>query len=169
MRPMPELEVTKIPTAELLEYENNAKMHPLEQVDQIASSIEEFGFNTPVLAWHNDEGDPEIIAGHGRLRAARKLNIPELPVIFLDHLSEEQRRAYILVDNQLTMNSGFDLEILDSELSSIVNIDMSQFDFEGIDVIDLDDMDDLGSDGGDDDGKVMCHCPKCGFYFEVRQ
>ena len=130
MRPMPELEVVKVPTADLLEYQNNAKEHPLLQVDQIAASIEQFGFNNPILAWHNDEGEPEIVAGHGRLMAARKLGLEELPVVFLDHMSEEQRRAYILVDNQLTMNSGFDIDILQSELDKITSIDMSDFDFE---------------------------------------
>jgi len=127
---MPELEVTKVPTDELLEYENNAKLHPLEQVDQIAASIREFGFNSPILAWHNDDGEPEIVAGHGRLLAARTLGLKELPVVFLDHMTEEQRRAYILVDNQLTMNSGFDADILSSELERITDIDMSDFDFD---------------------------------------
>ena len=143
MRPMPELEVVKVRTIDLLEYQNNAKLHPSEQVDQIASSIEEFGFNSPILAWHNDDGEPEIVAGHGRLMAARKLGLEELPVVFLDHMSEEQRRAYILVDNQLTMNSGFDIDILDAEISAIASIDMTEFGFDvdtetlGIDDIDL--------------------------------
>ena len=130
MRPMPELEVVKIPTVELVEYARDSKLHPVEQIDQIAQSIWEFGFNNPVLAWHNDDGEPEIVAGHGRLMAARKLGLRELPVVFLDHLTEEQRRAYILVDNQLTMNSGFDEEILSMELEGITDIDMSQFDFD---------------------------------------
>ena len=130
MRQMPELEVVKVPTIELVEYRNNAKLHPIEQIDQIAQSIWEFGFNNPILAWHNDDGEPEIVAGHGRLMAARKLGLRELPVVFLDHMTEEQRRAYILVDNQLTMNSGFDEDALQEELSNIFDIDMGQFDFE---------------------------------------
>ena len=127
---MPELEVVEIPTDELLEYPNNAKLHPHEQVDQIVSSIERFGFNSPILAWHNDQGEPEIIAGHGRLLAARKLGLETLPVVFLDHLDDEQRRAYILVDNQLTMNSGFDEDILAQELDGILDIDMEDFGFD---------------------------------------
>ena len=130
MRPMPELKVETVPTDALLEYRNNAKLHPSEQVDQIAQSIEEFGFNSPILAWHNDDGEPEIVAGHGRLMAAKKLGLTSLPVVFLDHMSEEQRRAYMLVDNQLTMNSGFDLDILSVELGEIANIDMAQYDFD---------------------------------------
>lgn len=131
---MPELEVVKVRTEDLLEYRNNAKLHPSEQVEQIVASIEEFGFNSPILAWHNDSGEPEIVAGHGRLMAARKLGLDELPVVFLDHLSEEQRRAYILVDNKLTMNSDFDIPTLDLELMDI-SIDMSAFGFgeEGVD------------------------------------
>ena len=130
MKPQAHLQIEYVPTEQLVEYPMNAKLHPAMQVDQIASSIEEFNFNNPILAWHNDEGEPEIVAGHGRLMAARKLGLEELPVVFLDHMTEEQRRAYILVDNQLTMNSGFDEEILAAELSKIADIDMSQFDFE---------------------------------------
>jgi hypothetical protein len=137
---MPELEVVKVPTEDLLEYQNNAKLHPSEQVDQIAASIEEFGFNSPILAWHNDDGEPEIVAGHGRLMAARKLGLEELPVVFLDHMGEEQRRAYILVDNQLTMNSGFDDDILAMELDAISVVDMSEFGF--IDEVLDDEVDD---------------------------
>ena len=130
LKPMPELQVVKIPTDELVEYRNNAKLHPSFHVEQIVESIEEFGFNNPILAWHNDEGEAEIVAGHGRLMAARKLGIEELPVVFLDHLSDEARRAYLLVDNQLTMNTGFDLAALSDELEAITSIDMSQFDFD---------------------------------------
>lgn len=129
MRPMPELEVVKVPTSDLMEYQNNAKLHPMEQIDQIAQSIWEFGFNNPILAWHNDDGEPEIVAGHGRLLAARKLGLRELPVVFLDHMTEEQRRAFCLVENQLTLASGFDSELLEIELGNI-SIDMEQFGFE---------------------------------------
>ena len=130
MRPMPELKVVEIPTDELVEYENNAKLHPHEQIDQIANSIQEFGFNSPILAWHNDQGEPEIVAGHGRLMAARKLGLEKLPVVFLDHMSEEQRRAYILVDNKLTMNSDFDFEILADELAVLDSFDMGDYGFD---------------------------------------
>jgi ParB-like chromosome segregation protein Spo0J len=99
MKPLAHLEIQYIKTDELLEYPSNAKLHPSDQIDQIAASIEEFNFNNPILAWHNDDGEPEIVAGHGRLMAARKLGLRELPVVFLDHMTEEQRRAYIIVDN----------------------------------------------------------------------
>ena len=127
---MPQLEVVEIPTEQLLEYPNNAKMHPHEQVDQIANSISEFGFNSPILAWHNEQGEPEIVAGHGRLMAAKKLGLEKLQVVFLDHMSDEQRRAYALVHNSTNMSSGFDMDKLGIELDGIVDIDMSQFGFD---------------------------------------
>ena len=102
----------------------------------------------PFRTRHNDDGEPEIVAGHGRLMAARKLGLQELPVVFLDHMSEEQRRAYILVDNQLTMNSGFDIEILQSELAGIHDIDMEQFDFADAFDLEFEDFDGDGDGGG---------------------
>ena len=159
MRPMPELKVVEIPTDELVEYENNAKLHPHEQVDQIASSIQEFGFNSPILAWHNEQGEPEIVAGHGRLMAARKLGMEKLPVVFLDHMSEEQRRAYILVDNKLTMNSDFDFEILADELADIT-FDMGEFGF--VEQIDWDFGGELTEESYEEPEKNLIRCPQCG-------
>ena len=109
MKPLAHLEIQYIKTDELLEYPSNAKLHPSDQIDQIAASIEESNFNNPILAWHNDDGEPEIVAGHGRLLAARKLGMEELPVVFLDHMSEEQRRAYIIVDNFTNRKLGSDM------------------------------------------------------------
>ena len=161
MRPMPELEVVKVPTDELVMYKNNAKLHDSQQVDQIAASIEQFGFNSPILAWHNDDGEPEIVAGHGRLMAARKLGLEELPVVFLDHMDEEQRRAYILVDNKLTMNSDFDYEILTSELDAIIGIDMEDFGF--VDMVEFDFGDEeLSEDTYEEPDKELYRCPQCG-------
>lgn len=129
MRPMPELKIVELPTSELVEYANNAKLHPHEQVDQIANSINEFGNNDPIAVWHNEDGEPEIVEGHGRLMALRKLGVETAPVIFLDHLSDEQRRAYALVHNKLTMNSDFDTGILADELASLDSFDMGEFGF----------------------------------------
>lgn len=167
MRLMPELEVVKVPTEDLLEYQNNAKIHDHQQVDQIAASIEEFGFNNPILAWHNDDGEPEIVAGHGRLMAARKLGLEELPVVFLDHMSEEQRRAYIIVDNSTNLSSGFDMEILSVELDAIADIDMEQFGVE-LDVPEVGEITngskEIDVDSFNDD-KFEHECPRCGFRF----
>lgn len=120
------LKIEYVPIGELKAYERNAKLHPQEQIQQIKNSILEFGFNDPIAVWK----DNEIIEGHGRLMAAEELAYKEIPVIRLDGLSDEQRKAYMLAHNQLTMNTGFDLDILNLELSSIKTIDMSDFGFE---------------------------------------
>lgn len=109
-------------------YENNAKIHTEEQIEQIKKSIEEFGMNDPIGVWHE-----EIVEGHGRLIACKELGYNEVPIIRLDDLSDEQRKAYMLVHNQLTMNTGFDIDLLKNELEDITDIDMSNFGFESFD------------------------------------
>src|SRR5205085_5745588 len=86
----------------LIPYARNPRTHSDAQVAEIAASIAEFGFNNPILV----DSSAGIIAGHGRLLAARRLNLKEVPVIVLDHLSETQKRAYIIADNQLALNAG---------------------------------------------------------------
>ncbi len=103
------------PTDRLVPYARNARTHSADQIAQIAASIVEFGFTNPILVDSMDG----IIAGHGRLMAARKLGLPEVPVVVLDHLSETQRRAYIIADNKLAMNAGWDEKILASELHDL--------------------------------------------------
>lgn len=120
------LRIEYIPIEDIKPYENNAKLHPQEQIQQIKNSILEFGFDDPIAIWK----DNIIIEGHGRLIAAQELGYKEIPVIRLDDLTDEQRRAYTLVHNQLTMNSGFDIEMLNIELGGIDSIDMSDFGFE---------------------------------------
>ena len=128
MRPMPELTVEEAPTDELIPYANNAKIHTNEQVEQICTSIQEFGFNDPVAVWDGPEG-PEIIEGHGRVLAAKRLGLEKLPVIRLDHLDDAQRRAYTHVHNQLTMNTGWDFAKLDKELDALAELDIDMDDF----------------------------------------
>jgi len=164
MKQQAQLKIDYVPIDDLLEYRGNAKLHPSSQIDQIASSIEEFNFNNPILAWHNEDGEPEIVAGHGRLMAARKLGLQELPVVFLDHLSEEARRAYTLVDNQLTMNSGFDFGILQSELNEIVGIDMAQFDFN----VSLDTVE-IAEDYGGADENDEAYAPQSDTHFNYKE
>jgi site-specific DNA-methyltransferase (adenine-specific) len=101
--------------ADLIPYANNARTHSDEQVAQIAASIKEFGFTNPILL----DGTNGIIAGHGRLMAARKLSLDTVPCIQLSHLSDKQRKAYILADNRLAMNSGWDTQLLTLELKSL--------------------------------------------------
>ena len=106
-------------------YENNVKEHPVEQIEQIKKSIEEFGNNDPIAVWNN-----EIVEGHGRYEALKQLGVKEIPIIRLDDLTDEQRKAYTLVHNKLTMNSDFDVNLLSLELMDIETIDMSDYGFD---------------------------------------
>jgi len=164
VKPQAELKVVMVPTDDLVMYDRNAKLHPAEQVDQIAASIEEFNFADPIAAWHNEDGESVIIEGHGRLMAARKLGIEELPVIYLDYLTDEQRRAYTLAHNQLTMNTGFDMEILSVELDAIVDIDMEQFGVEIAEpsIVDEEDVPDEFKEY-DENIETTNKCPRCGY------
>ena len=119
------LKIEYVPIDSIKPYKRNAKLHPDEQIEQICNSIKETGFNDPIGVWHD-----EIAEGHGRLLAAKKLGMKEVPIIRLDELTDEQRRAYMLAHNKLTMNSGFDLELLDAELAEIGTIDMGLLGFE---------------------------------------
>jgi ParB-like chromosome segregation protein Spo0J len=131
----------------LIPYAKNARIHNEAQIAQIAGSIKEFGFNNPVLI----DKDNGIIAGHGRVMAARKLGLKEVPTIQLDHLSETQRRAFILADNRIAMNSHWDEEILSLELSDLKDaLDLTDLGFEVPEldklmngIIPLDEMPDL--------------------------
>src|SRR6266849_4123715 len=109
------------PIDKLVPYAKNPRTHSDAQVTQIAASIREFGFNNPILV----DTHAGIIAGHGRLLAARKLGLEQVPVIVLDHLSEAQKRAYILVDNRLAENAGWDEELLRCELAALEQEDFN--------------------------------------------
>lgn len=105
---------------DLIPYVNNARTHSEEQVSQIASSIKEFGFNNPILL----DGDNGVVAGHGRLLAAKKLGLEEVPCIELSHLSGAKKRAYILADNKLALNAGWDYNLLNIEVESLLKEQM---------------------------------------------
>jgi len=142
------MKIENIKTESLVPYARNAKLHDESQVSKIASSIREFGFNNPVLV--DGEKPPGIIAGHGRVLAAKKLGLAEVPCIRLSHLTEAQRRAYILADNRLAeLGGGWDSEMLKLELADLGELDV---DLEGIGfgVDDLADMDlDMGAGEGE--------------------
>ena len=111
----------------LIPYAKNARTHSDEQVAQIAGSIKEFGFNNPVLV----DKDNSIIAGHGRLMAARKLGMDKVPVVQLEHMTEAQRKAYVLADNRIALNSGWDTGMLSLELQDLKDdIDLSLLGFD---------------------------------------
>lgn len=123
------MEIIEVPIDKLTPYSNNAKKHPKKQILQIANSIEEFGMNDPIGIW----GDNNVIVeGHGRVLALKQLGYKTAPCIRLDHLDEEQRRAYTHAHNKVA-ESEWDFDILDAEFEDI-NIDMSQFGFEFVDV-----------------------------------
>ena len=109
------------PLDKLIPYARNPRTHSDAQVAQIAASIAEFGFNNPILV----DTKAGIIAGHGRLLAARKLQLQEVPVIVLDHLTEAQKRAYIIADNQLALNAGWDDDLLRAELAALQDEDFN--------------------------------------------
>ncbi len=108
-------EIRMVAVASLIPYARNARTHSDEQVAQIAASIAEFGFTNPILT----DGERGVIAGHGRLAAARKLELTEVPVIELTHLSAIQKKAYILADNRIAANAGWDDELLGVELAEL--------------------------------------------------
>lgn len=159
-----ELKIEYLNKEQLKPYANNAKLHPAEQVEQIKKSIKEFGFNDPIAIWH----DNEIIEGHGRLLAVMEMpEILEVPVIRLDDLTDEQRRAYMLAHNKLTMNSNFDFSILEEELDAIINIDMQEFGFDNI-KFDESALDSLFSDAEEKEKEPKkIQCPHCGEWFKV--
>jgi ParB-like chromosome segregation protein Spo0J len=123
------MNIEKIPTEKLIPYARNAKKHDAAQVSKLAGSIREFGFNNPVLI----DKDNGIIAGHGRVMAAQKLELKDVPCIRLGHLTDTQRRAYILADNRLSeIGGGWDEELLGLELAELreldFNLDLMGFD-----------------------------------------
>jgi len=116
-------QVQDTPIARLRPYARNARTHSKKQIRQIAASISRFGFTQPVLV--SDDG--EIIAGHGRVEAAKTLGWKSVPTLALSHLSEAERRAYVLADNKLALNAGWDREVLAIELQGLVDL---EFDIE---------------------------------------
>lgn len=119
------LKIEYVPVDELKPYEGNAKEHPDWQIEQIMLSMQEFGNIDPIGIWRD-----EIVEGHGRLIAAKELGYEKVPVIRLDQLSDQKRRAYALVHNKLTMNTDFDWSKLEEELKALDSIDMEQFGFD---------------------------------------
>lgn len=142
-------------------YAGNAKLHPQEQIDQIKRSIEQMGFNDPIAIWENGE----VIEGHGRLIAAQQLGMDTVPIIRLDGLTDEQRRAYALIHNKITMNSGFDVEILNLELAEIAEIDMEAFCFT-LDIPNCEPKEEQPPQGFksfDENMQTAHKCPRCGY------
>ena len=122
-----DLKIEYLPIKELKPYEKNARKHADADVSTIMKSIEEFGFKDPIGIWSDKN---VIVEGHGRLIAAKRLGLKKVPVIRLDDLTDEQRRAYALAHNKTAEMSTWDDELLGSELDDILDIDMSDFGFD---------------------------------------
>lgn len=153
-------------------YENNARTHSFQQILEIAASIVEFGFTNPILI----DPDGGIFAGHGRFEAARHLEMKKVPVIILAGLSEIQKRAYILADNKLALNAGWNETLLKQELLAL---DAAEFDLKAIGfsdkelqeiVIPIEERESIEKKGSkefsqDEFSEFEHSCPKCGFEF----
>ena len=149
MKEIRELKTKLISLNKIIPYENNAKEHPDWQIAQIKNSIEQFGFNDPIAVNEN----MGIIEGHGRYLAAKELGLKEVPCIILSGMTADEERAYIIAHNKLTMNTGFDLEVLEYELNAlkVEDFDLSLTGFEDTEIenildkdeIDIDDIDEI--------------------------
>lgn len=157
------LKIEYVDINSLKTYENNAKIHDADQIEQIKRSITDFGFNDPIAVWK----DNVIIEGHGRYIAATELGIPAVPIIRLDTLSDEERKAYGLIHNKLTMDTGFDYDTLKEELEGM-SIDASQY---GFDISFEEEEKEYKIENKEystenfDDEKFEYECPECGFRF----
>jgi DNA modification methylase len=141
--------------ADLIPYAANSRTHSDAQVAQIAASIKEFGWTNPILV----SGDNSIIAGHGRLMAARKLEMEEVPVIVLDHLSKAQQRALVIADNQLAMNAGWDMNMLKAEIEDL-NLENFNLELLGFDDDFLDGLLETAPSGGNTDEDAVPEVPE---------
>jgi len=147
---MPTLQINYKSTENLIPYANNSRTHSDDQINQVASSIKEFGFTNPVLI--DEQGG--IIAGHGRVMAAKKLGLAEVPTITLEGLTKAQVKAYVIADNQLALNSGWDVDTLKLEIETLQELDFD------IDLLGFDDdflsglLDEEPSEGLTDDDAV---------------
>ena len=168
------MKITNKKVTELIPYVNNSRTHSDEQVAQIAASIKEFGWTNPILL----DGSNGIIAGHGRLLAARKLGHTEVPTIELSDLTETQKKAYIIADNRLALSAGWDNEMLTLELNDLL-ADGFALEMLGFDPVEMQLLIDGGPDfepaTEDEQGKLDQLDPKwiafphCGKEFDARQ
>ena len=167
------MQIKTVPVEKLIPYVRNSRTHSDGQVAQIAASIKEFGWTNPILV----DGESGVIAGHGRLLAARKLGQKEVPVIELAHMTESQKRAYVIADNQLAMNAGWDTTLLSLELADLkeVGFDLEILGFKPEDLKTF--TEEINFDAGteEDQGKLdqldpkwVC-CPHCGKEFDARE
>ena len=142
-------EMQLVPIAKLVPYVNNARTHSTEQIKKLRSSLREFGFINPVII----DRDYGVIAGHGRILAAKEEGIKEVPCIFADHLTEAQKKAYIIADNRMAMDAGWDEELLRVEIEALQGMDFDPL-LTGFDEKELAALFDDGAEAKDDDFDV---------------
>ena len=167
------MKITTKKVDSLIPYVKNSRTHSDAQVAQIAASIKEFGWTNPILV----DGDNGIIAGHGRLLAARKLGHKDVPTIELKDLTETQKKAYIIADNKLALNAGWDDEMLKIEIADLLadGFTLSVLGFDTDELQKLLDVPDFEPATEDDQGKLdeldpkWIACPHCGKEFDARQ
>lgn len=160
------LEIKYLLVNELIPYSKNPRTHSEEQIAQIAASIREFGFTNPILI----DSNQGIIAGHGRLAAAKELRLEKVPCIDLSHLTDEQKRVYLIADNQITLNGGWNDELLRLELMDLkelgANLELTGFDaMELADIMLGKDVEFKEYDESAADDVQLATCPKCGHTF----
>lgn len=162
---MDNLKIVYLPVGELKPYKRNARKHEDADIQTIVNSIKQFGFRDPIGIW----GEQNIIVeGHGRLLAAQRLGMAEVPCIRLDDMTDEQRRAYALAHNKTAEMSDWDFEALKAELEDIPGIDMTDFGFETM--VDFDEaaLDDMFADAPEKEKEPKrVQCPHCGEWFEI--
>ena len=153
-------EMQLVPITKLVPYVNNARTHSPEQITKLRSSLREFGFINPVII----DRDFNVIAGHGRILAAKEEGIKEVPCVFVDHLTEAQKKAYIIADNRMAMDAGWDEELLRVEIESLQGMDFDPL-LTGFDEKELADLfaDDSGSEARDDDFDLTAALEKASF------
>jgi len=161
------MEIAQIEIDTLVPYAANARTHSEAQVAQIAASIKEFGFNNPILL----ADDNTILAGHGRVLASRKLKRKSVPCVYLSHLSETQRKAYMIADNQLALNAGWDMDLLAVEMKGLddegFNLSLVGFGEDDLEIMinGLNFAPGTEDDQGRLDQKKPVECPECGHEF----
>lgn len=149
------MEITLKNIEDIKPYENNPRRND-EAIDVVANSIKEFGFKVPiVIDKHN-----VIVAGHTRYKASKKLGLKQVPCIVANDLTDEQIKAYRLADNKVSEKAEWDFTLLDDELNDILNLDMSEFGFENLD-IDWANVEDLDESNYEEPKKDMLECPNC--------
>lgn len=158
-------ELQSVEIAKIKPYKNNAKIHGKNQLKKLQESISEFGFLTPCLI----DQDFNLIAGHGRVEAAKALGMKEVPCVFIEELTEQQRKAYILADNKLSELAEWDLEILNQELAELseagMDITLVGFELNNEITQELNDGVEISIESlGDENFKY--ECPECGFRFD---